>query len=84
MKPWRLAAADAVRAAHAAALAAFMLIAFIERTLPACSLLATRDPPTGQQLTLKELADDALGASRPPRRGHRAMRIESEVGIMVG
>ena len=83
MKPWRLAAADAVRAAHAAALAAFM-IAFIERTLPACGLLATRDPPTGQQLTLKELADDALGTSRPPRRGHRATRIESEVGIMVG
>ena len=79
-----LAAADAVaHGTHAAALAAFM-IAFIERTLPACSLLATRDPPIGQQLTLKELADDALGTSRPPRRGHRATRIESEVGIMVG
>ena len=79
-----LAAADAVRTAHMLPHWRRSLFAFVERTLPACSLLATRDPPTGQQLTLKELADDALGASRPPRRGHRATRIESGVGIMVG
>ena len=52
--------------------------------MPVCGLLATRDPPTGQQLTLKELADDALGASRPPRRGRTATRLESEVGTDVG
>ena len=58
--------------------------AFAEGTLSVCGLLATRDPPIDQQLTLKQLADDALGASRPPRRGHWATRIESEVGMMVG
>ena len=58
--------------------------AFAKRTLPVCGMLATRDPPIGQQLTLKELDDDALGTSRPPRCGHRATRIESEVGMEVG
>ena len=60
------------------------LFAIAERIFLVCGLLATRGPPIDQQLTLKQLADGALGGSRPPRRGRWATRFESEVGNKVG
>ena len=80
------AAVDAACAAHAAALAACSVhhLPSLSASLTVCTLLATRGPPIDHQLTLKQLADDALGAGGPPKRTRTATRIESEVGIKVG
>ena len=79
-KQW--AAVDAVCAANTAALAACSVhhLPSLSASPRVCSLLATRDPPIDQQLTLKQLVDGAFSASRPQRRDRTATRLESEVG----
>ena len=64
-KQWILAAAEAVCAAHTAALAACSVhhLPSLSASLKVCSLLATRDPPIDHQLTLKQPIDGALGGS---------------------
>ena len=55
-----------------------------KRFSPVCGLLPKHTPPIGQQPAIDMLTDDTFGASRPPSRGRTTVRIESEVGDMVG
>ena len=60
------------------------VVAFRKRFSPVCGLLPERTPPIGRRPAIDMCVDGDVGASRPPARGRRATRIESEVGNMVG
>ena len=52
--------------------------------LPVRCLIAARNPPIGQQPALNQLVVDAFGGRRPEERGRTALRLEREVGVLVG